>query len=174
MKINSNLIDFFKRHNLYDKKVFNYIEENSVMIDYRDEEQWPFIGCFYVLDGNNILKRFQVNMPYVFDDVTALISVHEIVHGIECYKKLGKWFEKDVTIEVLPMFYEKLYMLENASEELLEYCKYLDEYIDASSDEEHRLALKIRDELLKEYKYNYDLYKMEKLSKKLVKKNGTS
>lgn len=168
MKFNQYIIDFFKRHNLYDEEVFNYLEKNAMMIDYRDEDQRTMIGCFYILDRNEILKKIQVNVPYVYDDVTALITVHELVHGIENYPKIGKRFKKEMTIETLPILYEKLFMLENPSEELIKYGAYLDKIIESSEQRDYLFALKARDELIKEY--NYDMKKMQKKAKRLSRK----
>ena len=68
MKYNQNVIDFFKKHNMYDEKTFEYLQDNSLMIDYKDPDQRCFIGCFYVQDMNDILLRLQVNTPYVYDE----------------------------------------------------------------------------------------------------------
>ena len=168
MNFNSYIIDFFKRHNLYDKEVFDYLSKNSTMIDYKDEDQRAMIGCFYILNRREILERLQINIPYVYDDITALINVHELVHGIENYKKLGKRFKKEMTVEVLPILYERLFILENPSEKLNKYGEYLDNIIEKSSEKEYVVALRVRDELIKNY--NYNMSKMQKMSKKLVRK----
>lgn len=52
------------------------------------------------------------------DYKTMLINIHEITHGIYAYKKLNKKYNPNVGIETLPMLYEKIYILENNSEEL--------------------------------------------------------
>lgn len=168
MKFNSYIIDFFKRHNLYDEETFDYLSKNATMIDYKDEDQRAMVGCFYILDEKKILKKLKINIPYVYNDITALIDIHELVHGIENYPKLGKRFKKDITIEALPILYEKLFILENPSDQLIKYGEYLDGIIEKSSEKEYKFALKIREELLKNY--NYDVTKMQKMSKKLVRK----
>lgn len=168
MKYNQGIVDFFKRHNMYEEKMFNYLEDNTTMLDYRDPEQRDFVGCFYVQNKKNILSSLHINIPYVYDELTALIDVHEITHGIENYRMIGKKFKKNITVEVLPILYEKLYILDNNSDRFRAVGKYLDEMIGRDSAEEYLLALKMRDELLKNY--NYDMHKMQKLSKKLVKK----
>ena len=168
MKFNAYIIDFFKRHNLYDEELFKYLEKNAMMIDYRDEDQRAMIGCFYVLDEKEILKKIQVNVPYVYDDITAMINVHELVHGIEAYQRIGKKFKKDLTTEALPILYEKLFILENPSEELIKYGEYLDKTIEMCSEKDYKFALKVSDELIKNY--NYDMKKMKKMTKKLSRK----
>ena len=102
-----------------------------------------------------------------------LISIHELTHGIEVYPKIGKKYIKDITCEVLPLLYEKLFILENPTEELIEYGKYLDQTIGENNMEEYIFALNIRDILLENYKYNMN--EMQTLTKKLQKKyNKTS
>ena len=165
MVYNEKIIDFFKRHNMYDEKKFQYLQDNSTMIDYRNVEERAFIGCFYILNKKEELERLQINIPYVYDDITALINIHEIVHGIENYSKLGKKFKKDITIETLPILYEYIFITESQSSELKSYGKYLDKMIETSNELEYLFALKVRLELLNKYQYN--MKKMQKLTKKL-------
>ena len=165
MVYNEKIINFFKRHNMYDEKTFKYLQNNSTMIDYRNAEERAFIGCFYILNKKEELERLQINIPYVYDDITALINIHEIVHGIENYSKLGKKFKKDITIETLPILYEYIFITESQSSELKSYGRYLDKMIETSNELEYLFALKVRLELLNKYQYN--MKKMQKLTKKL-------
>ena len=162
MEYNPEIIAFFKRHNMYDEKVFNYLQNNTMMIDYRNPDERYFIGLFYIQDKKERLQRIQLNIPYVYDYETALINVHEITHGIENYYKIGKKFDKDITVEALPLLYEKLYIMDGNNEELRKYGEYLDAMIDRDSEIEHRIALIEH--------YDYDMKKMQKLAKKLVRK----
>ena len=168
MVYNDKIIDFFKRHNMYDEKTFKYLQANSTMIDYRCDEERAFIGCFYILNKKEELERLQLNIPYVYDDKTALINIHEIVHGIENYSKLGEKFKKDITIETLPILYEHIFIIESTSSELKRYGKYLDRMIETSNELEYLFALKVRLELINKYQYN--MKKMQKLTKKLSHK----
>ncbi len=168
MNYYEELINFFKRHNMYDEKTFNYLSNHTIMIDYNDPEQRDFIGCFYILDKFNRLQSISLGLPYVFNEKTMLISIHELTHGIENYLKLGKKFKKDITIEALPLLYEKIYINENPNEELIKYSKYLDDIIINNCEKEYQFALVIREELLKNY--NYNMQKMSKLTKKLSRK----
>lgn len=167
MIFNNNLIKFFKRHNLYNEEMFCYFSENSNMIDYNDDEQRIFIGTFYILDKNNKLIKFYLNIPYVYDDKTMLISIHEIVHGILLYNKLNKKINLGIDYEALPMLYEKIYINEVNTPELIRYGKWLDSLI-GEKNYEYIFGLNVRDELLKNY--NYDINKMNRLVKKLSKK----
>jgi hypothetical protein len=97
-----------------------------------------------------------------------LISIHEITHGIENYFKLGKKFKEDITLEALPILYEKLYIMENPSDELNEYGKYLDSKITERCQKEYEFALRIREELIENY--HFDMHKTSKLVKKLARK----
>ena len=167
MNYSSEIIDFFKRHNLYEEKMFNYLQENSIMIDYRVEEHRAFVGCFCQYEKNsNILLKFNLCIPFDYNDVTRLVCIHEIVHGICAYKKLNKHFDLGNSCEVLPFLYEGLYVIEKQSEELNNYLKYLDSCIEEHSDEKYKIALYLRNELLDNYEDNFD--KMDRLSKRLT------
>ena len=168
MVFNPELIEFFKRHNLYEKEMFDYFSKNSTMIDYDDEEQRIFIGTFYgVNKNNNKLVYIHLNIPYVYDDKTMLISIHEFIHAILLYKNINKKLKLDISYESLPMLYESIYINEKNNKNLLEYRNYLDSLI-TPNEKAYMFGLTVRDELYHNYNYNID--KMNKLVKKLVKK----
>ena len=167
MRFHPKLIEFFKSHNMYEQEVFEYLQKQSTMIDYDDPEQRCFVGCFYILDKKGKLNGLRLNLPYVNSEETMLISIHELTHGFENYQKIGKKFKKDITIEALPLLYEKIYILENPSDKLIQYSKFIDQIITEKSEKEYRFGLKIREELLKQY--NNQPQKMVKMTKKLAR-----
>ena len=169
MIFNPKVIDFFKRHNMYEEEMFKYFSDKSMMIDYRVLECRPFVGTFPIINKKNYIIDVQVNVPYVDGNETMLITIHELVHAIEYYQKIGKKYKKDITIETLPLLYEKIYILEENDEKLTSYGKYLDSIILEKKEIDYLFGLKNRDALLKEY--NYDMHKMQKLVKKLAKKS---
>lgn len=162
-------IDFFKRHNMYDEDMFNYLRMNSFGFDYRDEDYGDFIGCFF--DCNNgILKKIRLGTPFIVDDITLLINIHEYVHGIILYKMLGKKLKLGIDWEVLPMLYEKIYMLENHTDELVQYEKMLDKRINEDSNVEYKIGLAIRDDLIQMYNNGKNFEQLDKVSKRLSRK----
>ena len=168
MVFNSKITDFFKKHKLYDPEMFKYFEEHSTMIDSDYTEERMTTGCSYLINKyTGILEGIHLNMPYVKDEETMLDSIHELTHAIFTYPKIGKKFKRDITIETLPLLYEKLYIMENPSKRLETYGKRLDRLID-TVDPEYVFALKARDELYDEYHYNPQ--EMEKTVAKLGQK----
>ena len=167
MCFNENLIEFFKKHNLYNKEMFKYFSENSTMIDYRDDEQRVFIGTFYITDKNKKLTKIHLNIPYVFDDKTMLICIHEIVHAILLFNKIGHKLNLGIDYEALPMLYEKIYINDINTPEIINYGRYLDSLIE-EKDEQYVFGLRIRNDLLSCYDYNIN--SMERMVKKLTKK----
>lgn len=147
--------------------MFKYFSENCTMIDYMDDEQRIFIGTFYITDKNRKLMKIHLNVPYIYDNKTMLINIHEVVHAIMMYKKLGKKLHLGLDCESLPMLYEKIYINDVNSTEIINYGKYLDALVE-EIDEAYVFGLKIRDKLLD--CYNYDISSMDKMAKKLVKK----
>lgn len=165
MTYNEELISFFKRHNLYDEEMFKYLQSNTTILDYHNEEQRDFIGCFYTFVNNNILKSIHLNIPYVYDDITMLINIHEIIHGIELYKHLNKKTKITNMCEVLPILYEKIYIEETNNDNLRKYYEQVNNNI-GRKDKRYKLAFSIVDNLYKQYDYNYE--KVKKLSKELI------
>ena len=169
MKYSNEINDFFKRHNVYSEEMFRYLERNTYMVDYRDEEARIAIGCAYAINNiTKVLEGLSICIPYNYDDITTLISIHEITHGIIAYKHLNKKYNVDITCEALPMLYEKLYVLERQTPELIKYEKYLDSMISDSSSDSYKYGLYVRDTLLENYNNNYN--SMDRLTRKLVRK----
>lgn len=168
MVFNPDLINFFKRHNLYNKEMFDYFSKNANMIDYRDEEQRILMGCFYIFDKKNRLKSIHLNVPYIYDDITMLISIHEFIHAIMMYKFINKKVNIGIDKEVLPMLYEKIYINENNNPILIEYEKKLNKLINPKEDKEYVIGLALREQLIENY--NYDFEKLSRKVKRLVRK----
>ena len=110
---NKDIIDFFKRHNLYDKEMFSYIfASQSEPVDYFDSDVNFTIGCRPKLDRLGRIEGFSLTLPYCWDDVTTLVCIHEIAHAIYFYKKHGTKY-KPGEIELFPMIVERLFLEEN-------------------------------------------------------------
>lgn len=165
MKYNNEIIAFFKKHNMYSDKMFDYLQNNTIMINYNYKENRDFIGCYHIIQ-NNKLNKIKLITPYPTNEITTLINIHEITHGIELYKHLNKKYTPDISCEVLPMLYERIYVNEVNSKELLEYAANLDKEI--TNQEQYLLGLNLRDELLNNYNYNFNSTKRK--VKKLVNK----
>ena len=169
MKYHSKVVDFFKKHNLYEEKMFDYLQNQSTMVDYQNPDERIFIGCYYSLDKKSKLKKITLYLPYVYDEKTMLINIHEITHGIENYQKLGKRFKNNITIETLPLLYEKIYIQEANNEELTQYGKMLDKIILEKEKNEYVFGLRAREELIRNFN-NEDIDKMSKKCKRLIRK----
>ena len=148
--IHNEFVLFLKKYNIYDEEIYRYYLENANRFDYyNDDFLRNFIGCSLIIDNkHNGLKQIIPTVPYPVDDVTTLINIHEYVHLFSIYNKLGKKYKKDISEEVLPIFYEKLFVLENGNSNLNNYEKQLDEIALKENDERYLLALKISQYLL--------------------------
>ena len=96
-----------------------------------------------------------------------LICIHELVHAILLFNKIGHRLILDIDHEALPMLYEKIYINDINTPEIINYGRYLDSLIE-EKDGQYVFGLKVRNVLLNSY--NYDINSMEKTVKKLVKK----
>lgn len=166
----TKFIDFFKKHNLYDEKVFGYLRQNSIMFDYRDEDARIFMGCNWTIRDSNYLEKINLVLPFFDNDLTILINIHEYTHGIMSYKYLGKKLKIGNDMEMLPMLYERLYFLENPTSELVRYEEMYDKTISSDSEIKYILGLKYRDELIEKYNKGYDFNKLDKYAKKLARR----
>ena len=169
-KYYSKFIDFFERHNLYDKEVFDYLHRNSVLFDYRDDDMRPFIGSSCTLKNGKV-DKVVLCVPFIDNDITTLINIHEYVHGLLFYQNIGKKLNNMDSIEILPMFYERLFLNENAgNSKLVDYYFKLNDSI-SEEDHKYKLGLEIGDQLIDIYSKKDRLNSMQrKVNKCLIKK----
>lgn len=160
-------IEFLKKHKLYDKDSFIFISNCATNIDYNNEEERDFIGCYYNVDENNTITNFKVYVPKIIDNNTLLINIHEYIHAFILYKNLNKECEIGLEKESLPLMYEKIFVIEDEEITLIRYEKSLRETINEINSEEYIIGKKIAEELI--YKYdNIDI--LNKKAKELVRK----
>lgn len=160
-------LSFLRNHNLYNENILNYWKKNQLSFDYRDEEKRGLIGCYYLQEKNRI-RGIKLIIPYIVDDKTILINIHEYIHLVLVYPHLNKKYQLGKDIEILPIYYEKIFIKENKTKELEEYEKYLDDIILKNDQEEYLIALNYSKQLLEEKEKN--IYKTEKELKRLLKK----
>lgn len=166
----NKFIDFLDKHDLYDKDIIKYFWKNSLIFDYSNEEDRDFIGCYYSFDKSGRLIKIRACVPYIYDDKTILINIHEYIHFYLLYKKIGKECIIGIDSEVLPILYEKIYILENSNEELLKYEEYLNKYITNNSDKKYILALKLQDKLIEFYNKGLTIERLNFSAKVLARK----
>lgn len=167
----TEFINFFKKHNLYSEEAFKYLIKNTIYFDYREEDKRPYIGYHYLTDKNSILKEIKLYLPYISDYKTLLINIHEYIHALHLYRRLEKKYKKELDSEILPMLYEKIYLLENPNEILEEFLKYLNTLITENSPQEYKIALLVQEELLKYYiEKKPSFEKLQRKARKLTRK----
>lgn len=162
----NKFIHFLKKHNLYNPEVINYIKKNSTYFDYREEENRDFIGCFFKLNKRKKLEKIILVLPFIIDEQTIIINIHEYIHCFMYYKYLGKKVTFDNTIEIFPMLYEKIYLIENYTPNNDKYISNLNSKITPNSDIKYKIALTLQNKLLK----HYDGEKLKKIYPKEIKK----
>jgi len=164
-------INFLKKHNIYNKEILNYQKYHTYIVDYRDEDERKLIGCSFITSKYNILKQINLCIPTLNSKIAILINIHEYIHLLTKYKYLNKKFKLTDNIEILPILYETLYVLETNDEALTNYYNKLNETIKKDSQKKYQIALIVKEELLNYYNENSPTYKkLEHKAKKLTKK----
>lgn len=167
-------IDFLQKHNIYNEEILEYIRKHSTYIEYIDEEKREFIGCFYNIDKNNKLKKIHICIPYIDSDLTTLINIHEYIHILTLYPYLDKKYKSNNQEEILPIFYELLYFLDNPSNTLKEEIIKLNNKIKNSNQEKYKIALKCKKELLDYYQNKKTNFKALTQKAKILSKKYQS
>ncbi len=120
--MDDKFILFLKKYNLYNEEIFNYIESRTKRFDYSDISL-SFFGCFPILDDNNRLIDIRMCVPYIDSDITRSINIHEYIHLLDLYYKLNtKYIESNMS-ELLPVFYEFVYLYSIHNKEYLDFYK---------------------------------------------------
>lgn len=163
-------IEFLKSHNLYNEEAMKYLQEKGTFFDYLEEENRDYIGCFFAIDANKKLKKIILCVPYIKDEETLIINIHEYTHALLYYKHLGKRISLKNDIEILPMMYEKLYIEESKSNTGKRYVEFLNSKITKNSELKYRIALQVQQDMLEYYKYEKEPEKLQIKAKKLTKK----
>lgn len=163
-------INFFKNIGLYDENAFNYLRENSILFDYKDEDQRNMTGYHYYLNKERNLSKINLFVPFIDSEKTLLINIHEYTHGLMLYNYLGKKYKHPKYSEVLPILLEKIYIEENQSEELNKFEKSLNNQITKNSPIEYKIALELQDELYNYYNKEKNINKLNKQIKKLTRR----
>lgn len=162
---------FIYDNGIYDQEVYKYFFNNAIQFDYYEEDMLRNnIGCNLVIDKkNDILIDVIPFIPRMVDDITTLINIHEYVHTLCLYKNLNKKYKDSVILEVLPMYYEKLFAMEHDSDILRSYEAKLDDITLNSNDKKYLSALKICYQLLDGNKKNNSFKKINRIAKNLSK-----
>ena len=168
----NKFINFLRQNNLYDVKSFSYWKKNRILFDYQEREKRDLIGCFYQFNKNNILKEIKLIVPYLKNDKTVLINIHEFIHMLLLYPKLNKKCEIGIDKEILPIFYERLFIEQENTKELYEYYQYLNQYITNSNQLEYILAMNLSEQVKDIYPQR-NIYILEKKVKRLVKQHNS-
>lgn len=164
-------IYFFKKHGLYDYKMFKYLSENTLPYDFLEEEKRSSTGYHYILNSRKRLEEIKLIVPFIEDEKTIAINIHEYIHAITLYQRLGKKYKQDIDSEILPMLYEKIYLSENPSKELEYFLNYLDSSITKDSPLQYQLALEVQNQLLEYYKNIHpSFYMLQAKAKTITKK----
>lgn len=164
---------FIYDNGIYDQEVYKYYLNNAFIFDYYEQNMFKSsIGCSLIIDKDtDILLGIKPIVPAMVDDITTLINIIEYVHTLCLYNKINKKYKDSVTSEVLPMYYENLFVMENESKELQKFKADLDKAALNSNDEKDLIALKLSYKLLDERKNNDNFKKVNKKVKKLSKRN---
>ena len=120
-------INFLKKYDLYREDIFEYMKDKTKYIDYRLDESKRFYGVFTNIE-NGIIKDIRVMVPYIVDDTSISIRIHEYIHILKLYDYLNKEYVFTDYEDLLPVFYELVYAKENNNYD------YINERIDELKD----------------------------------------
>lgn len=164
-------INFLKKHDLYDEKVLKYLFEQSVDSNV-DEHDFLLGSCHVVINNKNgKLEQIIPCMPNIMDDYSVMIAIYTYVNTLLLFPKLNKTYDSDLFYnDFLPLFYKKLYILENPVAQLLVHDKLMQERLLKVSPNKFKYIFELIDSLTCNYnKNNSDSRKIAKKAKRLAR-----
>lgn len=164
---------FLIKYDLYEERSFHYIWDHSVLVDYREDDYQELIGnCSLIIGNNEKLIDIIPCLPYLTNDTTVAISIYAYVQALTQLPRIGKKYQEHIFYTyILPMVYEKLYILENANKELLDYEANMIDHLLKDGSSKYETVLKCRDELIDYYTKNHTkANQVGKKAKRLAKK----
>lgn len=167
-------IDFLKRHSLYDEKIFKFISNQSIMIDSKiDEYDFLFGSCHIAVNSKKgKLEQVIPCMLNLMDDYSVMIAIYTYIQTLLLIPRVNKTYNEDLFYHYfLPLFYKKIYILENPTDELLEYEEKMRERLLTNSPNKFQLIFNLIDELT--CNYNKDRSNNSLLAKKAKRKART-
>ena len=99
-----NISNFLVLNNVYSSDMFDNIYDNVKVINCDKEDYYVFSG---INDDGDVM------VPYIKDEESTLINIHELVHKSLLLNKDSIDNNYIVYSEVLPIFYEMLYKKDN-------------------------------------------------------------
>ena len=159
--MDKEFISFLKEHHVYDEEIVNSFYNNAFRYNV-EEVVFGFNMCMYVMDDNDVLIDLKACIPCISNYKTMLINIHEYIHYYMMYKKLGKKVVIGRNRELLPLLYEKIYILEKDDKALNKYGERLDNIIIKENNSDYVYALEYRDKLIDLF---YKCGKIKKLNK---------
>ena len=115
----SNYKNFLIKHQLFDNNTFNYIKNNSVLVDFKSLEDYNSYGCSTVLDERGRLVQVIPCVPFLNDDISIAINVFVYVEALILISLIGRKIDNKYIDRKWPFIFFKLYLLEN--KDLLKY-----------------------------------------------------
>ena len=94
------IINFFKQMNMYDEHYFNYLKQNTKIIDKPYNEIKEFVGCF------KIDNKCRLVLPKINNINDELIYIHEYTHALFL----------DDELEIFPNIMEAIYINQNITD----------------------------------------------------------
>ncbi len=146
--IDNEFISFLKNYNLYNKEIVDSFFGDSFRYNYENDRDIIFSECIYIINNEDILVKIRACIPYINDYKTMLINIHEYVHYYMLYKKIGKKVIIGRNCELLPVAYEKLFIMEKNIQELYDYDDFLTKNILCNNDPNYLYALENRDRIV--------------------------
>lgn len=164
-------LDFLKRHSLYDEKVLKYVNEQAIDSDINEHDF--LLGSCHIFVNNKTGKLEQIIpcMPNLMDDYSVMIAIYTYINALLLMPMIGKSYDDNLFLHYfLPLFYKKIYILENPTSELLVYEDKMRERLVKYSPDKFKFIFDLIDELTSNYnKNNVDNKQMAKKIKRIAR-----
>lgn len=153
----SKYLRFLHKHKLYDKNIFEYINNHSVIINYNKIYEFNSFGCSVVVDEHGRLVEVIPVIPLLKNDKMVVISIFTYVQAMMLIPNIGRKYDERYYNKVIPIVFLELYIYENNSIYLSNFEKQIILKMFNQSEEQYEKAIQYKDFLINSYNKNSNI-----------------
>ena len=157
-EMNCKYLSFLYKHKLYDKIIFEYINNHSVRINHSKIYEFNSFGCSVVIDEYGRLVEIIPVFPNLKNEKMVIISIFTYVQAMMLISNIGKKYDERYYDKLLPIIFSELYIIDNKITNLANFEKQIILKMFNKNGEQYEKIIQYKDFLINSYNKNNNNY----------------
>jgi len=145
---------FLNKYKLYDKQIFDYILEKSILVNHKKIDEFHSFGCSIVVDQKGKLVEIIPCVPFLKNEKMVAINIFVYVQAMMLIPNIGKTYDERFYNKLFPVVFLELYILSVQNKKLLEFEKKMIFNMFNQDEEQYENAIQYKDFLINSYNKN--------------------